>query len=112
MSAISRACLKVVFLSLISDGVDYGLIGGEVSFSGQRSQSSDADCQGITVEIYDDPVVEKSEEVVIKLVSSEPERIKTSDTNKPNLTIIIEDDDGGCGWWVWQDSILFLNYYK
>ena len=46
------------------------------------------------MEIYDDPVVEETEEVVIKLVSGEPDRVMTAFTGKPNTTIVIEDDDG------------------
>ena len=76
------------------DGVDYGLIGGEVSFNGGSAESAATDCRGLLIEIYDDPVVEETEQVVIKLVPDEPDRVMTSFTGTPNTTIIIEDDDG------------------
>ena len=53
------------------------------------------DCQGLTVHIHDDPVVEATEQVDIQLVSPQPRRIQVDSffASQPVTSIVIEDDD-------------------
>ena len=83
----------------ISDGYDYDLMGGGIQFNANKEQGEATDCQGLTVRIHDDPVVEGTEQVQIQLVSPQPDRILVERsyrfTDSQRVTsVVIEDDDG------------------
>ena len=77
-------------------GQDYQIIGGDVSFSGNRDDQVGVDCRGLQVRILDDPVAEETEEVVIMLHSNEPERITVNGfpSSMQYTSIIFKDNDG------------------
>ena len=79
----------------ISDGHDYELIGGDVSFNANKEVGEAVDCQGLTVRIRDDPIVEGTEQVQIRLESDQPHRILVDSSifYEPVTSIVIEDDD-------------------
>lgn len=83
----------------ISEGNDYDLMGGDISFDANKELGEDTDCEGLTVRIHDDPIVEGTEQVQIQLVSPQPERILVAPSriftdSQRATSIIIEDDDG------------------
>jgi hypothetical protein len=82
----------------ILDGHDYDLFGGDIQFNANKEQGEARDCQGLSVQIHDDPVVEGTEQVQIRLVSPQPRRIKVDQflNSQPTTSVVIEDDDGEC----------------
>ena len=71
-------------------------MGGDISFNANKEIGHATDCQGLTVQIHDDPVVEGTEQVQIQLVSPQPRRVLVDSffDSAPVTSVIIEDDDG------------------
>ena len=80
---------------LHSELLDYEATGETIIFR-SNSESLAVSCPTISITLYDDPVVEGDEEVVLQLVSDEPERVIVTDNDGYPLTSVltIEENDG------------------
>ena len=86
------------YQKFVSDGYDYDTRGGDIYFNADKELGEATDCQGLIVQIHDDPVVEGREQVQIRLVSPDQRRILVDrfTNSQPTTSVFIEDDDGEC----------------
>lgn len=61
-----------------------------------NSNNLAVDCPTISITLYDDPIVEGDEDVLLQLFSEDPERIVVTDNNGDPLTSVltIKENDG------------------
>lgn len=93
-------------LVLFAEFQDYEATGEMIVFQPTSSDLA-VDCPTISLTLYDDPVVEGNEEVLLQLFSMEPERIVVTDNNGNPYTAvltIIENDST-------YNYILIIKYY-